>query len=53
MLERSILYQANKHSSENPSVQQVIEYSYKNYQVSMVKADMLKCIILTKNILII
>ncbi|MCI8546271.1 MAG: hypothetical protein HFJ44_03470 [Clostridia bacterium] len=29
MLERSILYQADKHSSENPSVQQVIEYSYK------------------------
>ena len=29
MLERSILYQADKHSSENPSVSQVIDYSYK------------------------
>lgn len=29
MLQRSFLYQADKHSSENPSVEQVIEYSYK------------------------
>lgn len=29
MLERSILYQADKHSSENPSVDKVIDYSYK------------------------
>lgn len=29
MLKRSILYQADKHSSENPSVDQVIEYSFK------------------------
>ena len=29
MLTRSILYQADKHKAENPSIQQVIEYSYK------------------------
>lgn len=29
MLERSFLYQADKHKSENPTVEQVIEYSYK------------------------
>ena len=29
MLERSFLYQADKHRAENPSVRQIIEYSYK------------------------
>lgn len=29
MLERSFLYQSDKHKSENPTVEQVIEYSYK------------------------
>ena len=29
MLTRSILYQADKHKAENPSLEQVIEYSYK------------------------
>ncbi len=29
MLERSFLYQADKHQAENPSVRQIIEYSYK------------------------
>ncbi len=29
MLTRSILYQADKHKAENPTVEQVIEYSYK------------------------
>lgn len=29
MLERSILFQAHKHKSENPTVRQVIDYSYK------------------------
>ena len=29
MLERSILYQADKHKDENPTVGQVIDYSYK------------------------
>ena len=29
MLTRSILYQADKHKAENPTIEQVIEYSYK------------------------
>lgn len=29
MLKRSILYQKDKHAKENPSIEQVIEYSYK------------------------
>ena len=30
MLKRSFLYQADKHADENPSVEQIIEYSFKN-----------------------
>lgn len=29
MLKRSFLYQADKHADENPSVEQIIEYSFK------------------------
>ena len=38
MLTRSILYQADKHKAENPSLEQVIEYSYKVLKLPLPKA---------------